>query len=61
MADRPAKDDNGVIGTLSPIGLGYNTNMVGTAPTAWGDLTSEEFKGNTALYTITNSAGYMSC
>ena len=54
------KDDNGVIGTLTPIGLGYNTNMVGTAPTAWEDLwTNEEFKGNTALYTITNSAGYM--
>jgi putative spermidine/putrescine transport system substrate-binding protein len=54
------KDDSGVIGTLSPIGLGYNTNLVGTAPTAWADLwTNAELKGNTALYTITNSAGYM--
>jgi putative spermidine/putrescine transport system substrate-binding protein len=53
-------DDSGVIGTLSPIGLAYRTDLVETPPTAWADLwTNEEFKGNTALYTITNSAGYM--
>jgi len=53
-------DDSGVIGTLSPIGLCYRTDLVETPPTAWEDLwTNEAFKGNTALYTITNSAGYM--
>ncbi len=53
-------DNSGVIGTLSPIGLCYRTDLVETPPTAWEDLwTNEAFKGNTALYTITNSAGYM--
>jgi putative spermidine/putrescine transport system substrate-binding protein len=53
-------DDSGVIGTLSPIGLAYRSDMVETPPAAWADLwTNEEFKGSTALYTITNSAGYM--
>ncbi len=53
-------DDNGVIGTLSPIGIAYRTDLVETPPKAWADLwTNPEFKGKTGLYTITNSAGYM--
>lgn len=53
-------DDNGVIGTLSPIGIAYRTDLVETPPTAWADLwANPEFKGKTGLYTITNSAGYM--
>ena len=52
--------DNGVIGTLSPIGIAYRTDLVETPPKAWADLwTNPEFKGKTGLYTITNSAGYM--
>lgn len=54
------KDDSGVIGFLTPIGLGYRNDMVNTAPTSWTDLwTNAEFRGNTGMYTITNSAGYM--
>lgn len=53
-------EDNGVIGTLSPIGIAYRTDLIETPPTAWADLwTNEEYKGKTGLYTITNSAGYM--
>ena len=53
-------EDSGVIGTLSPIGLAYRDDLVETPPTAWADLwTNEQFKGQTGLYTITNSAGYM--
>jgi putative spermidine/putrescine transport system substrate-binding protein len=37
-------DDSGVIGTLSPIGLAYRSDMVDTPPAAWADLWSiEEF------------------
>jgi putative spermidine/putrescine transport system substrate-binding protein len=53
-------DDSGVIGTLSPIGIAYRTDLVENPPTSWADLwTNPEFKGRTGLYTITNSAGYM--
>ncbi len=53
-------DDNGVIGTLSPIGIAYRTDLVETPPESWADLWSNpEFRGKTGLYTITNSAGYM--
>jgi putative spermidine/putrescine transport system substrate-binding protein len=53
-------DDWAVIGTLSPIGLAYHTEMVANPPAAWADLwTNEEFQGSIGMYTITNSAGYM--
>ena len=53
-------NDDGVIGTLSPIGIAYRTDLVENPPKAWADLwENPEFKGKTGLYTITNSAGYM--
>lgn len=53
-------DNWGVIGTLSPLGIAYRTDMVKTPPTVWADLwTTPEFKGKIGMYTITNSAGYM--
>ena len=48
---------NGVRGIISPIGLGYRTDLVETPPTSWKDLwDNPEFKGKTALYKIGNSA-----
>ena len=53
-------DDMAVIGTLAPIGLCYRNDLVTTAPTSWTDLWDvEEYRGQTGMYTITNSAGYM--
>ena len=53
-------DDMAVIGTLAPIGLCYRHDLVETVPTSWKDLWDvEEYHGQTGMYTITNSAGYM--
>jgi putative spermidine/putrescine transport system substrate-binding protein len=52
--------DMSLIGIIQPIGLAYRSDLVKTPPSSWKDLwTNPEFKGRTALYTITNSAGYM--
>jgi putative spermidine/putrescine transport system substrate-binding protein len=54
------KEDISVIGLVQPIGLAYREDMVKNPPTAWKDLwDNPEFKGKLALYTITNSAGFM--
>jgi putative spermidine/putrescine transport system substrate-binding protein len=48
------------VGLISPIGIGYRTDMVTTPPKSWKDLwTNSEFKGKTGLYSIQNSAGKM--
>lgn len=53
-------DNNGVFAMISPIGLGYRTDMVKKAPTSWKDLwENPEVKGKIGMYQIGNSAGYM--
>ncbi len=53
------KDNIAVIGMLSPLGLLYRTDQV-PEPKSWADLWSvPEYRGKTGLYTVTNSAGYM--
>lgn len=53
-------DNNGVFGLISPIGIGYRTDMIKTPPKSWKDLwTNKEFKGQLGMYQIANSAGYM--
>jgi putative spermidine/putrescine transport system substrate-binding protein len=47
------------VGLISPIGIGYRTDMVSTPPKSWSDLWSPEFKGRLGLYNIQNSAGKM--
>jgi putative spermidine/putrescine transport system substrate-binding protein len=48
------------VGLISPIGIGYRTDMVATPPKSWKDLwDNPEFKGKTGLYSIQNSAGKM--
>ncbi len=50
----------GAVGMVSPIGIGYRTDMLSTRPTAWKDLWEiEEFRGQLGLYNIVNSAGKM--
>jgi len=50
----------GVVGMVSPIGIGYRTDMVKTPPKSWKDLwTNPEFKGRLGLYSIQNTAGKM--
>lgn len=50
----------GVVASYSPIGIGYRTDMVKTAPTKWKDLwDNPEFRGRTGLYNFANSAGKM--
>lgn len=50
----------GAVGMVSPIGIGYRTDMLSTKPTSWKDLWDvEEFKGRLGLYNIVNSAGKM--
>jgi len=47
-------------GALSPIGIGYRTDLVKTPPTSWKDLwDNPEFKGKIGLYNYANSAGKM--
>ncbi|MBM3522920.1 MAG: ABC transporter substrate-binding protein [Alphaproteobacteria bacterium] len=58
--DAKLKDNNGVYGMISPIGLGYRTDMIKKAPTSWKDLwDNPEFKGKIGMYQIQNTAGYM--
>jgi putative spermidine/putrescine transport system substrate-binding protein len=53
-------DDNGVFGMISPIGLGYRSDLVRNAPRSWKDLwDNPEFRGKTGMYQIGNSAGVM--
>ena len=48
------------LGAVSPIGIGYRTDLVKTKPKAWADLwTNPEFKGKIGLYNFANSAGKM--
>jgi len=50
----------GAIGMISPIGIGYRTDLVQTPPTSWADLwDNPEFQGRTGLYNIVNTAGKM--
>lgn len=50
----------GAIAAVSPIGIGYRTDMVKTPPKAWKDIWSNpEFKGKVGLYNFANSAGKM--
>jgi putative spermidine/putrescine transport system substrate-binding protein len=47
-------------GALSPIGIGYRTDLVKTPPKSWKDLwDNPEFKGKIGLYNFANSAGKM--
>lgn len=48
----------GAVGTYSPIGIGYRTDMV-PAPSAWKDLWKDDYKGLIGLYNFANSAGKM--
>jgi putative spermidine/putrescine transport system substrate-binding protein len=53
-------EDHAVIGMISPLGIGYRTDLVSTPPTKWRDLwENPEFKGLIGLYNIVNSAGKM--
>ncbi len=55
-----AQTGNGTsaVGLISPIGIGYRTDMVKTPPKSWKDLwDNPEFKGRIGLYNIVNSAG----
>lgn len=53
-------DGFGAIAAVSPIGIGYRTDLVKTPPKAWKDLwTNPEFKGRIGLYNFANSAGKM--
>ncbi|WP_367278224.1 ABC transporter substrate-binding protein [uncultured Alsobacter sp.] len=53
-------DGFGAIAAVSPIGIGYRTDMVKTPPKAWKDIWSNpEFKGKVGLYNFANSAGKM--
>jgi putative spermidine/putrescine transport system substrate-binding protein len=57
-----AKATNGwaAVGLISPIGIGYRTDMVSKPPKSWKDLwNNPEFKGKIGLYSIQNSAGKM--
>ena len=51
---------NGIRGIISPIGIGYRTDLVKTPPTSWDDLWSNpEFKGRIGLYQIGNTAAVL--
>jgi len=53
-------DGYGALGAVSPIGIGYRTDMVKTPPKSWKDLwDNPEFKGKIGLYNFANSAGKM--
>ncbi|QPM88984.1 ABC transporter substrate-binding protein [Pseudooceanicola algae] len=55
-----ASDGWAAVGLISPIGLGYRTDMISAAPTSWTDLwENPELKGRLGLYNIKNSAGKM--
>jgi len=53
-------DGWGAIGAVSPIGIGYRTDLVKTPPKSWKDLwNNPEFAGRIGLYNFANSAGKM--
>ena len=55
-----ASDGWAAVGLISPIGIGYRTDMVSEAPTSWKDLwDNPELMGRLGLYNIQNSAGKM--
>ena len=55
-----AAGGHGAVGMISPIGIGYRTDLVSTPPTAWRDLwDNPEFAGRIGLYNIVNTAGKM--
>jgi len=50
----------GAVGLISPIGIGYRTDLIKTKPKSWKDLwDNPEFKGRIGLYNIQNTAGKM--
>ncbi len=55
-----AKSKNGysLVGMISPVGIGYRTDLVKTPPKSWRDLwTNPEFRGRVGLYNPQNSVG----
>ena len=57
---KEASDGWAAVGLISPIGIGYRTDMVSEPPRSWKDLwDNPEFKGRLGLYNIKNSAGKM--
>ncbi len=55
-----AVDGWAAVGLISPIGIGYRTDMVTNPPKSWKDLwDNPEFKSKIGLYSIQNSAGKM--
>ncbi|WP_116134496.1 PotD/PotF family extracellular solute-binding protein [Tropicimonas sp. IMCC34043] len=59
VATKPS-DGWAAVGLISPIGIGYRTDMVSTPPTSWKDFWDDpELKGRLGLYNIKNSAGKM--
>lgn len=52
-------DNKSVTGMIGPIGIAYRTDMVRTPPRGWADLWNPAYKGQLALYSITNSASMM--
>jgi len=54
------EDNISVIAMIQPIGLAYREDLITNPPTSWRDLwENPEFKGKIGLYTVTNSAGFM--
>jgi putative spermidine/putrescine transport system substrate-binding protein len=55
-----ASQGHAAVGLISPIGIGYRTDLVATPPRSWADLwENPEFRGRLGLYNIKNSAGKM--
>lgn len=55
-----ASDGFAAVGLISPIGIGYRTDMISTPPTSWKELwDNPEMQGRLGLYNIKNSAGKM--
>jgi putative spermidine/putrescine transport system substrate-binding protein len=53
-------DDIAVAGWFQPMGVAYSPDSIKQAPSGWKDIwDNPELKGNTGLYTITNTAGMM--
>lgn len=55
-----ASEGYAAVGLISPIGIGYRTDMVSEPPKSWKDLwDNPELQGRLGLYNIKNSAGKM--
>ncbi|WP_205648779.1 extracellular solute-binding protein [Acuticoccus kandeliae] len=53
-------DDMAVTGILQPIGITYRTDMLPNPPQSWDELFKrEDLLGQTGIYAITNSCGFM--